>query len=219
VWFDRLTKRSALVLVPFAVNAPYSFEAIISPSRFLTEPGLRIPGGGAIAALSGNPGGIGSLPLWLISPIVLVLLVSLFSSTHARGIAEYGVGALSMAIFFGSLSISTRGNEGAAKVWTGPVLTIVTLAAVAAGTVLLDSLRQTLILSHIHYRHFLAAILIFVTATYAFVAVGFSLTTGANSVVKANRATVMPEFLYYAKLITLLTREFSITFLEVEISH
>ena len=195
VWFDRLTKRSALVLVPFAVNAPYSFEAIISPSRFLTEPGLRTPGGGAIAALSGNPGGIGSLPLWLISPIVLVLLVSLFSSTHARGIAEYGVGALSMAIFFGSLSISTRGNEGAAKVWTGPVLTIVTLAAVAAGTVLLDSLRQTLILSHIHYRHFLAAILIFVTATYAFVAVGFSLTTGANSVVQANRATVMPAFL------------------------
>ena len=195
VWFDRLTKRSALVFVPFAVNAPYSFEAIISPSRFLTEPGLRIPGSGALAALTGNPGGIGSVPLWLISPIILVLVVSLFSSTHARGIAEYGVGALSMAVFFGSLSISTRGNEGAAKVWTGPVLTIVTLAAVGAGTVLLDSLRQTLILSHIHYRHFLAAILIFITATYAVVAVGFNLTTGANSELQANRATVMPAFL------------------------
>ena len=195
LWLDRLAKRSALVFIPFLVNAPYSFEAVINPNRFLTEPGLRIPGGGAIATLTGNPGGLGSVPMWLISPIVLVLVVSLFSSTHARGIAEYGIGALSLAILVGSLSISTRGSEGAAKVWTGPVLTIVTLAAVAAGTVLLDSLRQTLIISHIHYRHFLAAILIFITATYAFVAVGFNLTVGANSAVQANRATVMPAFL------------------------
>jgi hypothetical protein len=195
LWFDRIIKRSALVFIPFMVNAPYSLEAIISPSRFLTEPGLRIPGGGAIAALSGNPGGIGSVPLWLISPIVLVLVIALFSSTYARGIAEYGVGALSLAVFFGSLSISTRGNEGAAKVWTGPVLSIVTFAAVAAGTVLLDSLRQTLILSHIHYRHYLSAILMLMTAAYAVVAVGFNITAGANSSVQSNRPTVMPAFL------------------------
>jgi len=195
LWFDRLKKRSALVLVPFFVNAPYSFEAVINPSRFLTEPGLRIPGGGSLAVLSGNPGGLGALPMWLISPILLVLVVSLFSSTHARSIAEYGMSALVLAVFVGSLSISTRGSEGSAKVWAGPVLSIVTLAAIAAGTVLLNSLRQTLILSHIHYRHFLAAILILVTTTYAILAVGYCLTTGANSAVQANRATVMPAFL------------------------
>jgi hypothetical protein len=195
VWFERLTKRSALVFVPFLVNAPYSFEAIVNPSRFLTEPGLRIPGGGALAVLSGNPGGIGSVPLWLISPIVLVLMVSLFSTTHARRIAEYGIGALSLAVFVGSLSISTRGNEGAAKVWAGPVLSIVTLAAVAAGTVLLDSLRQTLILSHIHYRHYLSATLLFITATYAALTIGYSISAGADSAVQASRATVMPAFL------------------------
>jgi len=195
VWFERLTKRSALVFVPFLVNAPYSFEAIVNPSRFLTEPGLRIPGGGALAVLSGSPGGLGSVPLWLISPIVLVLMVSLFSTTHARRIAEYGIGALSLAVFVGSLSISTRGNEGAAKVWAGPVLSIVTLAAVAAGTVLLDSLRQTLILSHIHYRHYLSATLLFITATYAALTIGYSISAGADSAVQASRATVMPAFL------------------------
>ena len=195
VWLARVTKRAALVFVPFILNAPYSFEAVINPSRFLTEPGLHIPGGGSLAVLSGNPGGAGSVPLWLISPIVLVLVVSLFSTTRARGIAEYGIGALSLAVFLGSLSISTRGNEGATKVWAGPVLTVVTLAAVAAGTVLLDILRQTLILSHIHYRHVLSASLILITTTYAAVAVGYCLTTGANSAVQANRATVMPAFL------------------------
>ena len=195
VWLERITKRSALVFVPFLVNAPYSFEAIINPSRFLTEPGLRIPGGGSLAVLTGNPGGLGSVPLWLVSPIVLVLLISLFSSTHARVIAEYGIAALSLAVLVGSLSISTRGNEGAAKVWTGPVLSIVTLAAVAAGTVLLNSLRQTLILSHIHYRHFLSATLLLITATYAALSIGYSVSTGADSAVLANRATVMPAFL------------------------
>lgn len=195
VWFDRLKKRSVLVFAPFLVNSPYSFEALINPSRLLTEPGLRIPGGGSLSVLSGNPGGLGSVPLWMVSPIVLVLVISLFSATHARGIAEYGVSTLAMAVFFGSLSISTRGNEGSTKVWTGPFLSIVTLAAVASGTVLLDKLRQTLIISHIHYRHILSAILIFLTTAYAVLAVGFCLTSGANSAVQANRATVMPAFL------------------------
>jgi GT2 family glycosyltransferase len=194
--FDqRMLKRAALVFIPFFVNAPFSFEALINPSRFLAEPGLLIPGGGPLAALLGNPGGADSVPLWLVSPILLILVISLFSSTHARPIAEHGIGALSLAVLLGSLAISTHGNEGVAKVWTGPVLSIATLAAVAAGTVMLDQLRQTLVLSHVHYRHVLSAILLFVTASYAVLAIGFSVSAGANSAVQANRATVMPAFL------------------------
>jgi hypothetical protein len=192
---ERILKRSTVVFVPFLVNAPYSFEALIHPSRFLTEPGLLIPGGGPLAVLLGNPGGTGSVPLWLVSPILLILVISLFSSTHARRIAEYGIGALSLAVLVGSLSISTHGNEGVAKVWAGPVLSIATLAAVAAGTVMLDRLRETLILSHIHYRHILSAILLFITTTYAVLTIGYSVAAGADSAVQANRATVMPAFL------------------------
>jgi len=192
---ERILKRVALVFVPFLVNAPFSFEAVIHPSRFLTEPGLLIPGGGPLAVLLGNPGGTGSVPLWLVSPILLILVISLFSSTHARRIAEYGVGALALAVLVGSISISTHGNEGVAKVWAGPVLSVATLAAVAAGTVMLDRLRETLILSHIHYRHILSAILLFITTTYAVLSIGYSLTAGADSAVQANRATVMPAFL------------------------
>ena len=195
LWQERISKRAAVVLVPFLVNAPFSFEAIVHPSKFLTEPGLLIPGGGPLAVLLGNPGGTGSVPLWLVSPILLILVFSLFSSTHARHIAEYGIGALALAVLVGSLSISTHGNEGVAKVWAGPVLSIVTLAAVAAGTVMLDKLRQTLILSHIHYRHFLSAILLLITTTYAVLTIGYCVSAGADSAVQANRATVMPAFL------------------------
>lgn len=192
---QRWLKRAALVLVPFILNAPYSFEALINPSKLLIEPGLQISGGGIFTILLGNPGGIGAAPIWLVSPILLVLAVSLFSSTQAKAIAEYGIGALTLAVLLGSISISVHGSEGQSQVWTGPVLALATFAAVASGTVLLDKLRETLVLSHIHYRHILSAVLLLVTASYAVLASGYSLTTGANSAVQANRPTVMPAFL------------------------
>ncbi len=200
----RLQKRAALIFVPFVMNVPYSLETIMHPSRLLVEPGLLISGGGPINALLGNPGGANSLPIWLVSPILLVLIVSLFSSTHARRIAEYGVGALVLAVVISSLSISTHGNEASSKVWPGPVLVLVTLAAVAAGTVLLDRLRETLVLSHIHYRHILSALLLFTTFAYSVLAIGWSVTKGADSLVQANRETVMPAFLSVEKDVKIL---------------
>ena len=200
----RLQKRAALIFVPFVMNIPYSLETITHPSRLLVEPGLLISGGGPINALLGNPGGANSLPIWLVSPILLVLIVSLFSSTYARRIAEYGVGALVIAVVISSLSISTHGNEASSKVWPGPVLVLVTLAAVAAGTVLLDRLRETLVLSHIHYRHILSALLLFTTFTYSVLAIGWSVSKGADSLVQANRETVMPAFLSVEKDVKIL---------------
>ena len=204
LYSQRLQKRAALIFVPFVMNIPYSLETITHPSRLLVEPGLLISGGGPINALLGNPGGANSLPIWLVSPILLVLIVSLFSSTYARRIAEYGVGALVIAVVISSLSISTHGNEASSKVWPGPVLVLVTLAAVAAGTVLLDRLRETLVLSHIHYRHILSALLLFTTFAYSVLAIGWSVSKGADSLVQANRETVMPAFLSVEKDVKIL---------------
>jgi GT2 family glycosyltransferase len=195
----RLQKRTVLLFLPFLMNIPYSLEAVANPSRMLVEPGLLISGGGPIWALIGNPGGANALPIWLVSPILLVLILSLFSSTHARRIAEYGVGALVLAVVLSSLSISTHGNEASSKVWAGPVIVLVTLSAIAAGTVLLDRLRETLVLSHVHYRHILAALLLFTTFSYSVLAVGWSVSKGANSLVQANKETVMPAFLSVEK--------------------
>jgi GT2 family glycosyltransferase len=195
----RLQKRACLIFIPFLMNVPYSLEALVNPSRLLVQPGLLISGGGPISILLGNPGGANSLPTWLVSPILLVLIVSLFSSTHARRIAEYGISALVLAVVLSALSISTHGNEASSKVWAGPVLVLVTLAAIAAGTVLLDRLRETLVLSHVHYRHVLSALLLFTTFAYSVSAIGWSITKGADSLVQANRETVMPAFLSVEK--------------------
>ena len=198
-YLHRLQKRAALIFIPFLMNVPYSLEALVNPSRLLVEPGLLISGGGPFLTLLGNPGGTNALPMWLVSPILLVLIVSLFSSTHARRIAEYGVGALVLAVILSALSVSTHGNEGSTKVWSGSVIVLVTLAAISAGTVLLDRLRETLVLSHVHYRHILSALLLFSTFAYSVAAIGWSVTKGADSLVQTNRETVMPAFLSVEK--------------------
>jgi len=200
----RLQKRAALIFIPFLMNVPYSLEALVHPSRLLVEPGLLIAGGGPFLTLLGNPGGANALPVWLVSPVLLVLIVSLFSSTHARRIAEYGVGALVLAVILSALSVSTHGNEGSTKVWAGSVIVLFTLASVSAGTVLLDRLRETLVLSHVHYRHILSALLLFTTFAYSVAAIGWSVTKGADSLVQTNRETVMPAFLSVEKDVKIL---------------
>jgi GT2 family glycosyltransferase len=193
LYAHRFKKRAVAVFLPFLINVPYSLEAIVQPSRFLVEPGISISGAGVVKTVLGDPGGV--LPIWLVSPILLVLFVSLFSSTQARRMAEYGVGFLALAAVVSSLDTTTHGNEGATGAWAGPVVALATLAAICAGTVLLDRLHPTLVLSHVHYRHFLSAFLLFTTIVYGVLASVFSMTTGAQSLVQANRATVMPAFL------------------------
>ena len=195
LFLSRLYKRLTLLIAPFVMVAPYSFEALARPARFFAEPGLSIPGGPTSLVLFGNPGGAGSLPWWLLSPILLVLVVALFSSSQARPIAQYGVGFLSAAVLFSSLSITVHGNGSKSTVWTGSFLVVTTLAAAAAGVVILDRLRSVLISSNIHYRHILAALLLVVTAAYSILSISWSIGAGADSPVQSNLKTVMPAFL------------------------
>jgi hypothetical protein len=195
LFLARINRRLVLLLTPFFLTAPYSFEALISPSKFLSEPGISLPGGGADLVLLGNPGGVGSLPWWLISPMLLVLIVALFSSSVAKGFAIYGAGFLSAAVLFSSLSISTHGNSARERVWVGTFLVGATIASSAAGVVILDRIRAVLVSSNFHYRHILAALLLFVTALYSIMTIGWSISAGATSPVQSSRSTVMPAFL------------------------
>ena len=195
LFLTRLRKRLTLLVAPFIMVAPYSFEALVRPARFLAEPGLSIPGGQTQLVLFGNPGGAGSLPWWMMSPILLILIVALFSSSRARLSAQYGVGFLSAAVLFSSVSITVHGNGGQSPVWTGSLLAVATLAAISAGVIILDRLRSVLIASNIHYRHILAALLLVITAIYSVLSISWSIGAGADSPVQSNLKTVMPAFL------------------------
>ena len=191
----RLYKRLTLLIFPFLLVAPYSFEALVRPARALAEPGLNLAGGPSALVLLGNPGGAGSLPWWSISPILLLLIIALFSSSHARIFAQVGISFLCVAVIFSSISITVHGNSSGTSTWVGTLLVGATLASVAAGVVILDRLRTVLISSNIHYRHILAGLLLIITAIYSISSIGWSITAGADSPVQSNTKQVMPAFL------------------------
>ena len=194
-FLNRLYKRLTLLLFPFVLVAPFSIEALVRPARFLAEPGFILSGGSPELVLLGNPGGQGALPGWAISPILLILIVALFSSSLARTISEIGIVFLSAAVLFSSISISLHGSGASTKVWVGTFLVGATLAAVAAGVVILDRLRGLLIVSNLNFRHILAGLLLCITSIYAITSIGWSISKGANSPVQSNLKTVMPAFL------------------------
>jgi GT2 family glycosyltransferase len=192
---DRLKKRLALLIAPFLINAPYSFEAILHPIRFLSEPGIAFSGGGPNLAIIGNPGGSGSISWWIVSPILLILLIALFSSSSARKVAEVGFVILLAGTFLSSLSISVHGNSSSVKIWVGTFIACATLASAICAVIILDKLREVLRSSHVHHRHYLAALLLVVTAVYATGAIFWTVGTGADSTVRSNKITVIPAFL------------------------
>ena len=192
---ERLKKRLALLIAPFLINSPYSFEAILHPVRFLSEPGIAFSGGGPNLALIGNPGGSGSIPWWIISPILLILLIALFSSSGARRVAEVGFVILLAGTVLSSLSISVHGNSSSVKIWVGTFIACATLASGICAVIILDKLRDVLRSSHLHHRHYLAALLLVVTALYATSAIFWTSGAGADSTVRSNKVTVIPAFL------------------------
>ena len=192
---SRTRKRLALLIAPFLINAPYSFEALLHPERLLSEPGIALSGGGPNLAIIGNPGGAGSIPWWIVSPVFLILLIALFSSSRARKIAEIGFAALLISTLISSLSISVHGNSTSVKIWAGTFLVGATLASAICAVIILDKLREVLRSTHVHHRHYLAALLLAVTALYASGAIFWTIGSGANSPVRSNQETVIPAFL------------------------
>jgi hypothetical protein len=192
---QRLARRATLVFAPLLASIPWSFSVLLEPKRIFLEPGLAIAGGGPNFALLSNPGGSGALPWWSISPISLVLLVALFSSTRARVISYIGCGALATAVIIGSLSFSGHGNSLPVQTWTGSFIAIATICAIAAGILILDNLREVLVVTNFHYRHILAGLLVVITSLYSLSTISWIVTAGADSPTRATDSKILPAFL------------------------
>ena len=193
VWIKRIQHRALLLAIPFLLNAPYTTEALLHPTRFLLEPGLALSGGGPNLALLSNPGGIGATPWWMVGPFTAVLLVSIFSRTNARYFAFVGSGFLAVGVLLAGLSFPAHGTSIGYPLWTGTFIAISTIAAITAGSIILDQLRKHLEKSAVNYRHILAAIVLVTTVIYTAGAGFWSIVTASPLHTISNR--VLPEFL------------------------
>ena len=192
---QRLYRRVALVITPFLICAPWSFELLVNPKRFFIDSGFLLPGGGPNFALMGNPGGPGSLPIFIISPLTLVLGISLFSSTKARFVAELGFISLIAAVLLSTASTTGNGTSIATPIYAGSLLTLATIAAIGASVIMLDKLRERLVVTNINFRHISAGLLLVITALYTVTSISWMVSTGANSQLQTGKGDVLPAFL------------------------
>ena len=192
---QRLYRRVALVITPFLICAPWSFELLVDPKRFFIDSGFLLPGGGPNFALMGNPGGPGSLPIFIISPLTLVLGISLFSSTKARFVAELGFISLIAAVLLSTASTTGNGTSIATPIYAGSLLTLATIAAIGASVIMLDKLRERLVVTNINFRHISAGLLLVITALYTVTSISWMVSTGANSQLQTGKGDVLPAFL------------------------
>jgi len=192
---DQFLRRLALIATPLVLCLPWSLEALTHPSRWLLEPGLTLAGGSSNMALLANPGGVGSIPWWFISPVTLILLVAVFSITSARKYAEAGLAFLAIASLATAISFPAHGNALGVRLWVGSWLTYATVAAVCAGVIILDDLRKKLVSAHFHHRHIFAGLVVASTLLYGGAGAAWVTWVGSNSPVTADQQSVLPAFL------------------------
>ncbi|MBI3429573.1 MAG: glycosyltransferase [Actinobacteria bacterium] len=191
----RLIRRSFLIGLPFLLTLPWSFEAVLHPSRFLLEPGISIAGGGPNLAIIANPGGPGSVPWWLVSPVTLILIGSLFSASVTRKYAQAGFAFLLGATLLSVLSPQSHASSSHSLLWVGTLLTFSTVAATCCAVIILNGLRARLARTHFNYRHMVAGLVIASTGLYATASGVWAASTGSDSPVRANREAILPPFL------------------------
>ena len=203
-----LLKRALLLFAPLALTIPWSLEIISSPKKFFIDIGLLSAGGGANLAFTANPGGAGSLPWWLISPVVLILAIGLFSVERARTVSLIGGSFLCIATLASSFTISGQGTTTPNYTYAGVFIALSTLAALYGSVAILDKVRERLIETHVNYRHLAVSALVIVSGIYALTATGWIATQGPQAPLQSAQGEVLPPYLAIeAQSKTLVIRE------------
>ena len=195
LFLTRLSRRSIVLFTPLILALPTSLTYLTNPSRLLAEIGIMQAGGGGNLALIANPGGVGSLPWWSISPITLLLVVTYFSTTKAREYATYGIGFLLVGALLASLQVSGNGSSSKDYVFAGSFLVIATALSVVATVIMFDDLRSHLEKSHFNYQHIAVGLVILLSASYSVTSSLWVFSAGAASPVQRKAEPVLPAFL------------------------
>ena len=193
--FDaRNSRRIVLLIAPLAALAPWSIEFIIHPSRILLDPGLAIPGGSTLSVLLGNPGGLGSPPLWILSPVLIIALVALFVSKTSR-LAEVSLFFVGAAAIFGSQNVIGHGVFKESRLWVGSLLIIPTLAAILAAVVIVDRYVPEISEEHIGYRHILLGAISALATFSVLMSLGWWISTSGSAPLQSGKKSALPAFL------------------------
>jgi hypothetical protein len=193
--YSLLARRTLLLLAPLALTIPWSLEIISSPKKFVIDIGLLSSGGGANLAFTANPGGAGSLPWWLISPVLLILAIGVLSIERARKVALVGGSFICLATIASTFTTTGKGTTTPNYIYAGVFIALATLAALYCSVSILDKVRERLIATHVNYRHFAVTALVTISAIYAITASGWIATQGPKAPLQSAQGEVLPPYL------------------------
>ncbi|MFZ9099743.1 MAG: glycosyltransferase family 2 protein [Candidatus Planktophila sp.] len=199
LFIQKVIRYASLLIVPLLLTAPSSFSYFVRPQQFFGEIGFTVAGGGPNIALFANPGGPGSLPWWCVSPIVIILFITYFSSTAARKFATPGVIFLLLGTLFSALVVTGSGTSTTPRANAGVFIGVATLSSIAAAVIMFDKIKTRLEQSHLNYRHLSIAVVLLLTIGYAATSTFWLATAGADSPVRTTQSKVLPAFLAIEK--------------------
>jgi hypothetical protein len=194
IFDDRNSRRIAILGFPFVICAPWSIDLMLHPSRFLLDPGLAAAGGDLTSIILANPGGIGAPPIWLVSPVMAIALVSLFVSKVSR-FGEVSLFFMAASLLFGAQEISGHGSFTPEPLWIGSLLVIPTLVSILAGVIMIDQYLPEISKSPIDFRHLLMGLLSIVSAISLVASVSWWVLTPQSAPLQSKSGDAIPAFL------------------------
>lgn len=193
--FDlRNARRVAIIVTPLIVCAPWSLEFILHPSRILLDPGINLPGGNVPSLVLANPGGVGSPPLWILTPITLIALIATFVSRTAR-LGEVALFFIGYATILGSREVSGHGTFVPDQLWVGSLMVIPTLVALIAAVLMVDHYVPAISQAHIDFRHILLGATSAIAVISSVLSIGWWVTSANSAPLQKQTQSALPAFL------------------------
>ena len=190
---EQFKKRSVFILAPIFMNIPWAFSFVFHPLKGLIEPGLSVESSGFLSILLFNPGGPSAPGLFIIAPFTIYLLISLITEDR-RDTALFGVITIATAATLSSYYVVGNGSA-AQRIWTGPLIIFAQTLALLSAFSLFEKLIPILKATNIGYRHFLSLVTAILTVASLLSLPFWAVTTGANSLLRANQEQVIPAFI------------------------
>ena len=205
-----------VVVVPFFVLFPWSLHLLTSPSAFLTEAGVPVPGLttkglSPTSLLALSPGGPGLPPVWVTAGFALAVLATLVPARRA-GVTLAGwcvaVVGLIGAVVLSRMSVMPSGGGPAAAVWPGVAIALAALGLLVAAAPAaewlteivrsdpnrLGAARPAAAAAAGRFRRFLAVAALAVAATAPILVATFWVRDGVQGPVGSVSAPVLPPF-------------------------
>ena len=185
-------RRVVVLLTTLFLTLPWSLEILIHPTQFLLAPGIPVANGGTLQTLLTNPGGVGSPPWWLVTPLALFIFFSFFiRSLRLNSLISSTI--LAGAILLNTFHIS--GHGASERVYVGVAFLIISIVLIPPMLMIVEKVIPTLRIRNLGITHLAVALATVLSVLSTAIFAGWILVGQAPSAVQSDQSDVLPAFI------------------------